>query len=111
MSEHEEYDILTICIEDFEGEVEQRKSDALADDVWIADAKAQLAFAEMMTDDEWRFLRDLIVDHLWKSCNLGEAFRDARVWALEQIQQARAEDGQAAASSEPPKSQEGATRQ
>ena len=90
-----EYTILTIGLGDFEFELESRKSDAFADEEWIEDAKHHLEFAKSMSDEQWGFYCTLVSDYVWRARNLGEAFQDAREWAIEEMMQLKEEKDEA----------------
>ncbi len=87
-TQHKEYPILSLCIEDFEHEVECRKEDCLADEEWTKDGEDDLATAKSLTPEEWSYLAELITDYLWTE-NFSEVWRDARTYAIERIRKLR----------------------
>ena len=73
--QHEEYPVLSVCIEDFVAQA----------DVAEDDAQDTLAFARTMTDDEWRYLAELMADDLYD----GDLFYVAMNHAAEKIKTER----------------------
>jgi hypothetical protein len=73
-AEHKAHPVLSVCIDDFMTQAEVDE-----------ESKNLLAFAETMTEDEWRYLAELMADDLYD----GDQFTIAMIRAVLKIKARR----------------------
>lgn len=85
---HKEYPVLSVCLEDFEDDLERRKDDGLADDEWVKEGEENLETAKSMTPEEWGYFAELVAENLWTE-SFSELWQDAKMYAIERIRKMR----------------------
>ena len=86
---HQCHPVLTVCSDDYAHQVEQREEDLLADDEWRQEARDRLELVKSLTDDEWRYLAELIGDYIWDN-SFSETWQDALAYAADKLSEERA---------------------
>ena len=80
MEEHEHYEIMGVCIDDF----------VSGSDLVDEYDKKDEDLAKSLTGDEWLLVRDTMENYLWD----GDAFDEAKALALDKVREFRREQSE-----------------